>query len=326
MRADVPYPFTAHNIRLDDGTSTITSDAGSMDEHALTLGVKRVLHVLYPEGLTGKTIVDVGCLEGGYTTAFARMGMTATGIEVRDSNFKNCIYVRDRVNLPNLNFIQGDANDIAKFGAFDVFFVSGLLYHLDRPRQFLEQVAQNCRKALILWTHISHAHQSEASRHYNLSPLAENERLHGRWYADHDDVSKDTLDGQLKWASWGNNRSFWIQKEFLLDLLREIGFDLVFEQFDQMEEIVTHMTGEYNKFGRVVLVAVKTGLPAFKPTRAIERSGPAIEKGFSDTLSELVVTKAALAKAESELAAIRNSSSWRVTQPLRRAVERFRGS
>jgi hypothetical protein len=33
------------------------------------------------------------------------MGFDAVGIEVRDSNFAACQYVRERVNLPNLSFI-----------------------------------------------------------------------------------------------------------------------------------------------------------------------------------------------------------------------------
>jgi 2-polyprenyl-3-methyl-5-hydroxy-6-metoxy-1,4-benzoquinol methylase len=113
--------FTAHNVRLDDGTQTFPSIGYTMDQNPVTRCVRRILHTLYPDGLQGKTVIDVGCLEGGFATEFARMGMMATGVEVRESNYNNCLYVRDRVNLPNLHFIQGDAVDIAEFGQFDVF-------------------------------------------------------------------------------------------------------------------------------------------------------------------------------------------------------------
>jgi SAM-dependent methyltransferase len=251
--------FTGHNVRLDDGTQTLPSIGYTMDEHPVTRCVKRLVHMLYPDGFQGKTVIDVGCLEGGFTTEFARMGMIATGVEVRESNYSNCLFVRDQVDLPNLDFIHGDAVDIAKFGQFDIFFVSGLLYHLDKPRKFLEDVAANCRKALILCTHITHAAGNKASQIYSLSELCENEGLFGRWYSEHGDMPRNELD-LMRWASWSNKKSFWIQREYLLHLLKDIGFDLVFEQFDGMEDILGDMTqGFYHEADRVMLVAIKSG-------------------------------------------------------------------
>jgi SAM-dependent methyltransferase len=321
--------FTAHNVRLADGTETFPSIGYTMDQNPITLCVKRLMHTLYPEGFQGKTIIDVGCLEGGFATEFARMGMTATGVEVRESNYSNCLYVQDRVNLPNLHFVQGDAVDIAKFGKFDVFFVSGLLYHLDKPRQFLEDVARNCGKALVLWTHITQSEKNEASETYRLSGLCENEGLQGRWYPEHDDISFNELN-QLKWASWDNKRSFWIQKEYLLQLLKDIGFDLVFEQFDCMDDIVGDMTeGFYHKIDRVMLVAIKSGLPTRPPTVAIEQRVKAEEKRghvheaqlqavrLAEAEKRALEAEQSLAQRESALEVIRSSTSWRVTSPLR---------
>jgi SAM-dependent methyltransferase len=319
-----PFPrFTAHNVRLDDGTQTFPSIGYTMDQNPVTRCVQRLLHTLYSDGLKGKTLIDVGCLEGGFTTEFARMGMTATGVEVRESNYKNCLYVRDRVNLPNLNFIQGDAVDIAKFGQFDVFFVSGLLYHLDRPRKFLEDVARNCRKALVLWTHVTHAEDNEASQTYMLSELCESEGLVGRWYSEHGDIPQSELD-QLKWASWDNKKSFWIQKEYLLQLLQCIGFDLVFEQFDCMEDIVADMTqGFYHKIDRVMLVAIKSGLMSERPTAAVMGRVPVLERrapaaGLQTLHPELATAARSSSDAQAMLKAVYGSTSWRITAPLRR--------
>jgi SAM-dependent methyltransferase len=310
--------FTAHNVCLDDGTQTLPSMGYTMDQNPVTRCVQRLMAALYPNGVQGKSIVDVGCLEGGFTTEFARMGMESTGIEVRESNYNNCLYVRERVNLPNLHFFQGDANDIAKFGKFDVFFVSGLLYHLDKPRKFLEDVARNCGKALILWTHVTHAEENEASRTYSLSTLTENEGLQGRWYSEHGDIPKNELD-LLKWASWDNAKSFWIQKEYLLQTLRDLGFDLVFEQFDCMDDIIGDMTeGFYHKIDRVMLVAIKSGLPGEQSDRARKRrivpagtggrTAPAIGQGAVWQTSS---------SAEKMLEAVYASTSWRITSPLR---------
>jgi hypothetical protein len=127
------------------------------------------------------------------------MGMTATGLDVRESNYRNCLYVQSRVNLPNLSFIRADAKDIARYGRFDVFWINGLLYHLDRPRRFLIDVAAACNRAVIINTHVAHSEKTEAADTYSLSEPCENEGLMGRWYPDHPEMRSEELD-QLKWA------------------------------------------------------------------------------------------------------------------------------
>ncbi|MCB4825211.1 class I SAM-dependent methyltransferase [Roseicella aerolata] len=98
---------------------------------------KRALRLIYPDHIRGKRIADLGCLEGGYALEFARMGMDALGIEVRQSNYDNCLIVKERAGLPNLNFVKDDAWKVAEHGPFDVIYCCGILYHLDRPREFV---------------------------------------------------------------------------------------------------------------------------------------------------------------------------------------------
>ncbi len=255
--APPPGSFTAHNIRLDDGSETMPQLGWTMDQHALVHAVARTLGVVFPSGLYGRSIVDIGCLEGGFTTAFARLGLRATGIEVRESNFRNCLYVKSKVDLPWLDFIRDDANAIASHGPFDAAFVNGLLYHLDRPRRFLTDLAKVTRRVVFVHTHVAQAEASDAIQQYKLSELTENEGLKGRWYPEYDQLTPEELD-KAKWASWSNNRSFWIQKEYLIDLLRQLGFGVVVEQFDWMGDVIHEMTaGSYRTQDRVLLVGIK---------------------------------------------------------------------
>jgi SAM-dependent methyltransferase len=250
--------FTAHNIRLDDGTETYPQAGWTMDKCTVFLAVRRTLHLAFPDGFVGRSIVDVGCLEGGFTVEFARLGMTATGIEIRESNFHNCLLVKAGTELPNLSFVQDDANNIDKYGPFDAVFVCGLLYHLDQPRRFLIDAARNCRRVIFLETHVARAAETPARATYNLSAIALNEGLPGRWFPEHDGLSQGQLD-RLKWASWSNTRSFWLQKEYLLQLLKDLGFDIVFEQFDYDDDIaVQHTTGWRAQTDRVLLVGLKS--------------------------------------------------------------------
>jgi hypothetical protein len=131
----------------------------------------------------------------------------------------------------------------------------------------------------------------------------------------------------LKWASWNNKRSFWIQKEDLLQLLKDIGFDLVFEQFDVMDDIVSDMTdGFYHKIDRVMLVAIKSGLPIETAAGTTRQRRPLEKESTRAPTGELTSaeSRAAAAAQDASLAqatlnAVYASTSWRITAPLRRA-------
>ncbi|HEY5178100.1 MAG TPA: hypothetical protein VII95_21300 [Terriglobales bacterium] len=94
--------FTAHNIRLDDGSLTKPEQPWQTEDLALVKFTKQFLRMVFPDGAAGKRVVDLGCLEGGYTVELARAGFDALGIEVRESNFENCQRVKAGTNLPNL--------------------------------------------------------------------------------------------------------------------------------------------------------------------------------------------------------------------------------
>ncbi len=133
-----------------------------MSENGIFQAAHRLLDLIYPQGLQGRSIVDIGCLEGGIATEFARLGMNATSIEVRESNYRNCLRANAGTNLPNFDFVKDDATNIGIYGPFDAAFVCGLLYHLDRPRQFLSDVARICRRVLFLETHVACAELTAA--------------------------------------------------------------------------------------------------------------------------------------------------------------------
>ena len=247
--------FTAHNIHLDDGTFTMGSPNNELARHPRAESAVRLLRALFPQGCKGKRIVDLGCLEGGYAVEFARMGFDTLGIEVRSNNFSNCLYVKKHLDLPNLEFAQDSVWNIAKYGKFDAIYCCGLLYHLDRPVAFLELLSSLCNKALIVNTHYAatvgnHAKPTEK--------FVESEGVVGFWYDEHNAGSDEERE-RLKWASWENTRSFWPKKEYLPQMIKRAGFDLVFEQFDWvgpdiLQGINDHLIGD----SRVQFVGIKS--------------------------------------------------------------------
>jgi SAM-dependent methyltransferase len=255
--------FTAHNVRLDDGTLTFPEAGRTIDQTGNYLCVKNLLPVLYPQGWAGRTLVDLGCLEGGFATEFARLGLAATGIDVRESNIANAEFIRSRTNLPQLKFIVDDAWNVARHGPFDIVFCVGLHYHIEDQHRFLAEMGRACTRAIFIDTYVA-PEQDDALgvKTHSLSPLDVHEGLPGRWYHEHDldpQAERDRLE-QLKWASWDNRRSFWPTRVALVKSMRDAGFTTVLEDFDHLGEDPTDAsTPEARRFAnaRSMFVGLK---------------------------------------------------------------------
>jgi hypothetical protein len=278
--------FTGHNIRLDDGSFTKPESTRSMENHPWFISARGILETVFPGDKSQLRLVDVGCLEGGYSVEFARMGFQVLGIDVRELNIAACNYVKSKTDLPNLEFVQDNALNVAKYGEFDAVFCCGLLYHLDRPKEYLETLSAVTKKLLILQTHFSlikprdielrlpmrvrsvlaglqwvaaKVLKKPAPVNYLLSSRTENEGVPGRWYPEFENKSETS-----KWSSWDNHRSFWIQREHLLQTIRDVGFDLVMEEYDNLEPSIAEslLGGSYQANLRGTFIGIKTGDPA----------------------------------------------------------------
>jgi 2-polyprenyl-3-methyl-5-hydroxy-6-metoxy-1,4-benzoquinol methylase len=289
-RAEEILEFTAHNIRLDDGTFTKPESERSMAQHPWFISARRVLETVFPGEKSKFRLADVGCLEGGYAVEFARMGFQVLGLEVRESNIAACNYVKSKTNLPQLEFVQDNALNIASYGEFDAVFCCGLLYHLDRPKHFLETLSAVTKKLLIVQTHFSlidrkdrafglstrarwvmdRLRRNPTPTKFLLSSPSENEGIGGRWFTEFVTDRSFSERETAKWASWDNRRSFWIQREYLLQTIQDVGFDLVMEQYDNLEPTIAEslLGGSYQANLRGTFVGIKTDAP----TTAVEAS------------------------------------------------------
>jgi len=230
-------PFTAHNIRLPDGSCTRPDFPLTADE-PVTRAIMRTLDLLFPPAQRkGLTLADLGCLEGGYAVEFARAGFEVTGLDARRVNLERCQFVARALNLPNLRFVRDDARNLGDYPPFDIIFCSGLLYHLDRPASYLRLLASRTRRLLILQTHYALADRIPAD--FALSELTQHEGYQGRWYREFaDEVTQEDVEAS-NWSSYGNPRSFWMERNHLLQGLRDSGFGIVYEQLDFVQNNVT---------------------------------------------------------------------------------------
>lgn len=223
MKTGVSLNFSGHNIALPDGSETLPGTPLIADDgitRAALRDLKLAFSTVPPEMVQ---VADLGCLEGGHAAAFARAGYAAYGYEARTENYLCCKYVAEQLALPNLRFFKVDVREAIAVREWDAAFCCGLLYHLDNPVAFLNELGKSTRRLLILQTH------------YSTRPDAEHEGRRGHWY---------TEVGQNRWAAWQNKRSFWLTKKDLMAAIHDAGFQLVFEQVDYLDDItaegVTH--------------------------------------------------------------------------------------
>lgn len=274
----MPVEFIQHNIRLENGTETRPGSGPTMDQHPWFLSSKRILNTVFPGDKSRYRIADLGCLEGGYAVEFARLGFKTLGLDVRETNIAACEFVRANTNLPNLEFVRDDAWNVGKYGPFDAIYCCGLFYHLDRPKQFLKVLSDCTKRLMILQTHFATDDASSSSylptivrkvlarttattttAKYILSPLAEHDGVRGRWYTEFSNEQVFQDREKHREASWDNRKSFWVQREDLLQAIQDVGFDCVMEQYDNLKPAIAEsmLTGYYHQHSRGTFLGLK---------------------------------------------------------------------
>ncbi|HKG23566.1 MAG TPA: class I SAM-dependent methyltransferase [Blastocatellia bacterium] len=254
--------WTSHNIRLTGEVSTMPGQPDFIDTDQRLHSVLRVLSVLYRGDFARLRIADLGCLEGGFALALARRGARVIGVEARALNLEKCALLKEHFDLPALEFAQADVKDFTadRFGHFDAVMALGILYHLDRPVEWLRQLASVTKDVLIVETHYAPADDAALAdidpRISNLSPLedveVEGHNYKGRWFFEYDkSVDRES---QL-WASYSNNSSFWLTRESALLAIINAGFDVVFEQQDYTARFFDHFS---KKFPRGIFIGIRS--------------------------------------------------------------------
>ena len=169
--------------------------------------------------------------------------------------------MKSKTNLPNLSFVKDDVWNIANHGTFDVVFCSGLLYYMDKPKSLLRLISSVTGKLAIIQTHFADAvRDAQTVTKFGLSGLEANEGLPGRWFTEFASDEAFADRDNFKWAAWENRRSFWIEREYLLQTLLDVGFDTVLEQFDSLGPDIAHsmLGGYYTTDSRGTFIGIKS--------------------------------------------------------------------
>jgi tRNA (mo5U34)-methyltransferase len=152
-----------HSIRLNDGRVTPGSKTlDCMD--------KETAAAFDPLDVRGKSLLDVGAWNGGFSIEAKRRG--AAHVVALDHNTWNNTMLRGRVTIEiatelcgmTLETVDQDLDapglSLGHLGHFDVVLFLGVFYHLVDPIAALREVASLAKEVLVLETHIEASAES----------------------------------------------------------------------------------------------------------------------------------------------------------------------
>ena len=132
-----PTPQNALNIFQGEWTSRLPEPLAQYQAGTLGLFDDERIKWLASEigGLSEKSVLELGPLEGGHTSMLEQLGAAdITAIEANTRAFLKCLIVKELLNLQHAHFLCGDCVEyLHQPGpSFEVCVASGVLYHMHR--------------------------------------------------------------------------------------------------------------------------------------------------------------------------------------------------
>jgi SAM-dependent methyltransferase len=148
-----------YRFRLPSGAVTQSYDGGALDAiHDTRLAMlDRALAKAWPDGLAGRSAVDLACHQGWFATELARRGADPVlGIEARAEHVADARLIARALALPGLRIEQRDVHQVsaAEFGVHDLVLCFGLIYHLENPVGALRVARSLCRDLCLVETQV----------------------------------------------------------------------------------------------------------------------------------------------------------------------------
>lgn len=139
------------NIAITDRSGqTVTTPGTHMTGRVMPLLEK----VGFPARLDGKSVLDIGCNAGFYSTAsWLRGARRVVGLDQQPHYIEQAKLVRDLLGLSaqDIDFRVTDGHDLsADSEHFDFVINTGVVYHLQNPMDFLAKVAAITDETMFL--------------------------------------------------------------------------------------------------------------------------------------------------------------------------------
>ena len=238
-----PTPQTAVSIFRGEWASRLPAPLDTIEAGSAALFEDQRIHWALEQlgGVRGKTILDLGPLEGGHPYMFEQAGaIEVVGIESSTRAFLKCLITKELLGLRRVSYQCGDFMEYLRRAPrrFDVINASGVLYHQENPAELLALICRTA-DAVILWTH----YYDEASirklprpnARFPRSSEQEYERFKYRAYR-YEYLHSVKMQG---FCGAGASSSNWMERAAILECLREFGMPNIRIAFED----VTHPNG-----------------------------------------------------------------------------------
>jgi ubiquinone/menaquinone biosynthesis C-methylase UbiE len=100
--------------------------------------------------------LDIGCHEGFYSLAMARLVRRVAAVDARPENLSRARFVAHAMGIENIEYRQGRVESLAADQArsFELTLFLGLLYHVEDPMRCLRQVAEVTGELCLIETQV----------------------------------------------------------------------------------------------------------------------------------------------------------------------------
>ena len=106
-------------------------------------------------GISGKSVLDVGCNDGWYSFQAAAAGANAVGVEGRPDAVERANALREHYQTENARFVLGNVEDATSVsGSYDATLCYGLLYHLADPITVMRRLGAVTSRLICVQTFI----------------------------------------------------------------------------------------------------------------------------------------------------------------------------
>ncbi|MEI2420899.1 methyltransferase domain-containing protein, partial [Arthrospira platensis SPKY2] len=173
---------------------------------------------------------------GASSFVLGQSGAHVIGIEGRADSVRRAEYVRDQLGFKNVEFYVGNVMNRYLWHSVDAVFAAGILYHLDRPFQFLDLIGEFSRQGVFFCTHCAPENQEQFDRsNANVKKVLKND-LHAELFHDQlievmtykepADVQEIQENGKRRHprSSVGTNISVWLTQEGLVKAMTTLDY------------------------------------------------------------------------------------------------------
>jgi tRNA (mo5U34)-methyltransferase len=119
--------------------------------------VESAVRAHFGQRLKDISCLDIGCHEGFYSFAMARLGVTrVTGLDVRTENLRKARFAAEAMGLAQVQLQQGNCEHLSVDlnGAHELTLFLGVLYHLENPMLALRNVAAVTKELCVVETQV----------------------------------------------------------------------------------------------------------------------------------------------------------------------------